>query len=64
MWFFYYFTIGVLLMFLIDFSTDKHREELEIHGVENPEYNWIERMFIILTWPIVILIVIKNLFNH
>tara|TARA_R110001592_G_scaffold363228_1_gene681919 strand:+ start:866 stop:1051 length:186 start_codon:yes stop_codon:yes gene_type:complete len=51
-----YFTIGFTITFLVEFTTQTKRTELESQG-----FDWFDRLFNITLWPITIMLFIKNL---
>ena len=57
----YYISIGIFIMFLIEHSTQKHKRDLEYEGMEVPTFNWFDRLFNILLWPLTLILFIKNL---
>ncbi len=56
----YYIGIGILVMFLIEHSTERSRAELEYLGEEVPKFNWFDRAINIFLWPITVALFIKN----
>ncbi len=59
----YYIIIGSIIMFFIEFSNEKYRDELEFEGVKVPKFTWFDRLFNIFLWPITVLLFIKNFIN-
>jgi hypothetical protein len=57
----YYLGIGVVIMFIVELLTENYREEREYLGEDVPKFNWFDRIFNILLWPITVLIFIKNI---
>ena len=57
----YYIIIGSIIMFFIEYSNEKHRDQLEVEGNEVPRFNWFDRLFNIFLWPITVLLFIKNI---
>jgi hypothetical protein len=57
----YYVSIGSIIMFFIEYSNEKHRNQLEVEGIEVPRFNWFDRLFNIFLWPITVLLFIKNI---
>ncbi len=43
----YYISIGSIIMFFIEYSNEKHRDQLEVEGIEVPRFIWFDRLFII-----------------
>ena len=56
----YYIAIGIFVMFLIEHSTERYKNEMEYYGEEVPQFNWFDRIANILLWPITIMLFIKN----
>ena len=56
----YYIAIGIFIMFLIEHSTERYKNEMEYYGEEVPQFNWFDRIANILLWPITIMLFIKN----
>ena len=55
-----YFTIGIMFMFLIEFSNHVNKEKLEYLGEKVTKFNMFERIIGILIWPVIIFLAIKN----
>ena len=56
---FIYFTIGFVICFLIEFSTQHHNSIYEEEEVT--KFDWFDRLFNIILWPITVMLFIKNL---
>ena len=56
----YYIAIGIFIMFLIEHSTERYKNEMEYYGEEVPQFSWFDRIANILLWPITIMLFIKN----
>ena len=56
---FIYFTIGFVICFLIEFSTQHHNTIYEEEEVT--KFDWFDRLFNIVLWPITVMLFIKNL---
>ncbi len=57
-WLLNYIVIGMIVSFVIDWSTNIERSR---SGEDIPEYTNFDRLFLIAVWPIVIILFIKNL---
>jgi len=55
-----YFTIGIVLMFLIEFSNHVNKEKLEYLGEKATKFNMFERVIGILIWPVIVFLAIRN----
>jgi len=56
---FIYFTIGFVICFLIEFSTQHHNASIEEDDAT--KFDWFDRLFNIVLWPITVMLFIKNL---
>ena len=58
-----YFSIGSLLMFVLELWIYPHKEEIAIINQEDEpfEFDWFTRGFCALIWPVTLAIVMKHL---
>ena len=64
MWLTYYLLIGLGVTFIVEVSSKHYAEEIRILNNDDEvfdSFRMIERIALILLWPIIILIIIKNL---
>jgi len=54
-----YFTIGFVICFLIEFSTQHQNNSDEEDDAT--KFDWFDRLFNIVLWPITVMLFIKNL---
>jgi len=60
----YYLLIGIGITFIVETSSIHYAEEIRILNNDDEvfdSFRMIERIALILLWPIIILIIIKNL---
>jgi len=50
-------------MFLLEHSTERSKELMEYYGEEVPKFNWFDRIFNILLWPITLGVFLKHIFE-
>ena len=59
----YYVVIGISFMFLLEHSTERSKEVMEYYGEEVPKFNWFDRIFNIILWPITLGVFLKHVFE-